>query len=97
MEPNNAPWLVIGSDPAHYSVTVHYGEAAARTQALHAARHDALAVPLNVAREAPAMMEAFRQIERLSRTADRANVDVPAMLGDIARSILARIDYAVPK
>lgn len=31
---------------------------------------------------------ALEQIERLSRTADRDLVDVPAMLGDIARKAL---------
>lgn len=31
---------------------------------------------------------ALQKIERLSRTADRDLVDVPAMLGDIARSAL---------
>jgi hypothetical protein len=40
-----------------------------------------------------ANLQAFRaaleQIERLSRTADRDAVDVPAMLGDIARKALA--------
>lgn len=39
---------------------------------------------------APDMAAALAQIERLSREADRAAVDVPAMLGDIARAALAR-------
>ena len=37
---------------------------------------------------APKMRAALQQIERLSREADRGAVDVPAMLGDIAREAL---------
>lgn len=36
------------------------------------------------------VMAALEQIERLSREADPKLVDVPAMLGDIARSVIAK-------
>ena len=39
---------------------------------------------------APDLLAALEQIERLSREADRALVDVPAMLGDIARAALCK-------
>ncbi|QDX22155.1 hypothetical protein FP568_13400 [Pandoraea pnomenusa] len=39
---------------------------------------------------APERLEALEQIERLSRTADGKLVDVPAMLGDIARAALSK-------
>jgi predicted Zn-ribbon and HTH transcriptional regulator len=43
------------------------------------------------AREATeSLIDALAQIERLSRTADPSLVNVPAMLGDIARAALAR-------
>lgn len=39
-----------------------------------------------------AMLFALQQIERLSREADAAAVNVPAMLGDIARAALAKVE-----
>lgn len=38
-----------------------------------------------------AMLFALQQIERLSREADGARVNVPAMLGDIARAALSKV------
>lgn len=42
------------------------------------------------------LIEKLEQIERLSRTANRDMVDVPAMLGDIARAALARVQGGQP-
>jgi len=39
-----------------------------------------------------AMLFALQQIERLSREADGARVDVPALLGDIARAALEKVE-----
>lgn len=39
---------------------------------------------------APDLLAALAQIERLSREADRKLVNVPAMLGDIARAAIAK-------
>jgi hypothetical protein len=41
---------------------------------------------------APKLLEALQQIERLSREADGKAVDVPAMLGDIARAAVAKAE-----
>ena len=42
-------------------------------------------------RDRAALIEAHEQIERLSREADNSCVNVRAMLGDIARTTLARV------
>lgn len=41
---------------------------------------------------APELLEALEQIERLSREANGTLVDVPAMLGDIARAAIAKAE-----
>jgi hypothetical protein len=41
-------------------------------------------------KERDVLLAALAQIERLSRTADRSQVDVASMLGDIARAAIAK-------